>query len=139
MFTIFPFAAPRTAKRAALPLYIDVLWDETAGVPVIEKGEPVWASGNEALKGWCWRALKTQRYAEECRSHQYGSELTELVGKPWQRESVQSEAERYLKECLLANPYIKEIKDVSAEFSESGLTLSCRVITVYGDFILQEA
>lgn len=138
---IFPFLQQKKytpAAKKSLPRFIDVKWDAAAHVPVISRGEPVMASGIEALIGWAERALQTQRYAEECRSWQYGCEIGQLIGRPWRREAVISEARRYIVECLTANPYITSIDDIAIGFEGSTLTVSFTMQTVYGTATLKE-
>ena len=61
LFPIFQTTAPEGTAQA-LPLYWDVDMDYDKGVPRFSGGEPVLASGLEAVKGWAWRALHTERY-----------------------------------------------------------------------------
>ena len=51
LFPIFQTAAPEGTAQA-LPLYWDVDMDYDKGVPRFSGGEPVLASGLEAVKGW---------------------------------------------------------------------------------------
>ncbi len=139
--SIFPFLQQKKyipAEKKPLPLFVDVKWDATARIPVISQGEPVMVSGIEALIGWAARALQTARYVEECRSWQYGCEIQQLIGRPWRREAVISEARRYVIECLTANPYITNIENIVVRFADSTLTVSFIMRTVYGTTTLKE-
>lgn len=138
--SIFPFLQQKKyipAEKKPLPLFVDVKWDAAARIPVISQGEPVMVSGVEALTGWAARALQTARYVEECRSWQYGCELQQLIGRPWRREAVISEARRYVIECLTVNPYIENLEDIAVRFEDSALTVSLRMRTVYGNTTLK--
>lgn len=53
LFPIFQTTAPEGTAQA-LPLYWDVDMDYDKGVPRFSGGEPVLASGLEAVKGWAW-------------------------------------------------------------------------------------
>ena len=71
LFPIFQTTAPEGTAQA-LPLYWDVDMDYDKGVPRFSGGEPVLASGLEAVKGWAWRALHTERYRWSPFSWDYG-------------------------------------------------------------------
>ena len=85
LFPIFQTTAPEGTAQA-LPLYWDVDMDYDKGVPRFSGGEPVLASGLEAVKGWAWRALHTERYRWSPFSWDYGCELESLVGQPYRAE-----------------------------------------------------
>ena len=44
-----------------------------------------------------------------------------------------AEAPRYLRECLLINPYIKAVKDISVTFEAAKLTVRGTAVTIYGE------
>lgn len=105
LFPIFQTTAPEGTAQA-LPLYWDVDMDYDKGVPRFSGGEPVLASGLEAVKGWAWRALHTERYRWSPFSWDYGCELESLVGQPYRADTRLSEAVRYVREALTVCPYI---------------------------------
>lgn len=89
--------------------------------------------GAEAIKVWAWNALKTQRYRYPIYSWYYGSDLEELIGNQYSEEYIKAEVQRMLEECLLENPNIEEVTDISCEFKETVLTIHCRLITAFGE------
>lgn len=130
--TIFPFIDTVSRKdTTVLPLYKDIKTDER-GLPVFKNGEPVFVSGNEALKSWCRFALLTERKRYRCLSRNYGNDVMKLVGKPFLPATTEAEAKRYIRECLTANRYIKSVENIKVEFD--GLTLSATftINTIYG-------
>ena len=132
LFPIFQTAAPEgTAK--ALPLYRDVAMDYDKGVPRFSGGEPVMASGLEAVKGWAWRALHTERYRWSPFSWDYGCELESLVGQPYREATRLSEAARYAEEALTVCPYITGASAEAEQAGGSTLRVSVRITTVYGE------
>lgn len=134
--SIFPFLQPQifaAASNTALPPYCDVKWDYVRDVPVFSGGEPVLVTGIEAVMGWAWRALHTERYQHPVYSWDYGCEISDLIGQNWTRGAKEAEAARYIRECLTANPYITGVDDIRAQFADGVLTLSCTVRIIYGD------
>ena len=82
---------------------------------------------------WCWKALHTDRFRHEIYTWDYGSEISSLTGQAYASEVKESEAARYVRETLLVSPYVTAVKDVSTSFSGERLTVSCTVVTVYGE------
>lgn len=134
--SIFPMIDPGAAKESGdqdLPLYREPAWDFDLDVPIFQGGEPVVVEGKEALQVWIWRALRTPRYRYEIYTWAYGSEFESLQGRSYTNAVKTAEAPRYLRECLLINPYISAVKDISVDFASPQLTVSGTVITIYGE------
>lgn len=130
---LFPmYQVPAAAETGALPLYADVKMDYEAGRPVWEGGSPVIVTGLEAVKGWAWRAVDTARYRYSVFSWDYGCELEALVGQPYRADTKRSEAERYVREALLVNPYIRSVEVSGVTFEGSTLHMTVELSTVYG-------
>ncbi len=132
LFPIFQTAAPEGTAQA-LPLYRDVAMDYDKGVPRFSGGEPVLASGLEAVKGWAWRALHTERYRWSPFSWDYGCELESLVGQPYREDTRLSEAVRYVREALTVCPYITGAAAEVVDFDGSTLRMRVSLTTVYGE------
>ena len=133
MTSLWPmFSAPTDRQAGRLPLYRDILMDYEAGRPVWEGGDPVMVTGLEAVKGWAWRAIATARYRYLHFSWSYGCELEALVGQPYRADTKLSEAARYVREALEANPYIRAAQISDARFEGSTLHLTVALSTVYG-------
>ena len=134
--SIFPMVQP-TATAAGeaqtLPLCQEVAWDFEKNIPIFCQGEPVTVTGNEAVKVWIWKAIHTARYRYEIYSSDYGSELESLTGQAHTSALKGAEAPRYLKECLLINPYITAVTDVSVTFDADRLTITGVAVTIYGE------
>lgn len=139
MSELFPFFDADIAEETEnLPLYQEIAWDYVKNCPVIKNGEFVLVTGNEAIKSWCYRSLQTKRYGHEIYSWDYASELDNLIGINYSKSLIQAEAERYVKECLLINPYINSVTNISSEFQDGLLSISCELNTIYGQDKLQE-
>lgn len=126
-------AAAVEAGEQELPLYRETAWDFEQDVPVFRGGEPVVAEGREALKVWIWRALRTPRFKYEIYSWAFGSEFESLLGQAYSDTIKHAEAPRYLRECLLVNPYITQVRDISASFDAARLTVRGTAVTIYGE------
>lgn len=130
MSALFPlFSSP---QAGGLPLYRDVQMDYSLGRPVWAGGSPVFVSGLEAVRGWAWRCIDTARYQFSVFDWGFGCELEELAGQPYQADTKRSEAERYIREALLASPYIREVQAASVSFEGTTVRVEADITTVYG-------
>lgn len=134
--SIFPMIQPiadETSETQTLPLAQEVAWDYENDVPVFRRGEPVIVTGKEAVKVWIWNAIHTERYRYEIYSWAYGSEFHSLIGRAYTPNLKTAEAPRYLRECLLINPYITAVNNITVEFADARLTVSGTAVTIYGE------
>lgn len=134
--SIFPMISPPDSggtQARALPLCREVAWDFANDVPIFRGGQPVVVTEKEALKVWIWRALRTPRFKYEIYTWAYGSEFESLLGQAYSDSIKTAEAPRYLRECLLVNPYITAVKDISVTFKDARLTVKGTAVTVYGE------
>jgi phage baseplate assembly protein W len=132
--TLFPILQPEAAQEAAeLPLCREVAWDYDTNTPVWKQGSPAVVTGKDAVKVWAWKALHTPRFRHEMYSRSYGSELENLIGQPYTEELKRSEAARYIREALSINPYISSVDNISVEFADGQLSISCTITTIYGE------
>lgn len=116
-----------------LPMYYEVGWDYIKDKPLIENNEFVIVEGNEAIKVWIYKAIKTVRYHHPIYSWDYGCEISSLIGQKYTKGLTKSESERYIKEAILINPYITDVKIIDINFSEDILSVSIQVDTIYGE------
>ena len=116
-----------------LPMYYEVGWYYIKDEPLIENNEFVIVEGNNAIKVWIYKAIKTVRYQYPIYSWDYGCEISSLIGQKYTKGLTKSEAERYIKEAILINPYITDVKIIDINFSEDILSVSIQVDTIYGE------
>ena len=131
--SIFPFISYNEEEKEVniLPTYYEVAWDyETDNIQIVN-GNPVIVEGNEAIKVWCYKTLLTSRYDHYIYSWDHGSELQNLIGKPYSRNLTESEAKRYIEEALSMNPYITEVTINSCVFDGDSLNANITVNTIY--------
>lgn len=122
-----------TATAATLPLFKEYAWDFENNDFLLKDGKFVVVEGIEALKIWIWKALNTQRYRYLAYTWNYGHELENLVGKGLSNSVIKSEAQRFIQEALLINPYITDIANINVKIDDSKFTLSFTANTVYGE------
>jgi hypothetical protein len=131
---IFPIIQPQTIDTVTdLKLYKEVKWDYEKNTPVFINGYPIIVSGKDAVLVWAWKALQTPRYRYEIYTWDHGCEIESLIGQPYTDELKQSEAARYVKECLLTNPYITGVSDITVIFEQDQLSIRCTLETIYGE------
>jgi hypothetical protein len=116
-----------------LPLYKETDWDFENNIPIFKNGSPSIISGQRAVLVWAWKALHTPRFRYEIYTWDYGNEAESLIGQAYTEELKRSEAARYVRECLLINPYISDISNVSVIFADGTMSISCTIETVYGE------
>lgn len=137
--SIFPFMNIEDIESSIensideLPMYYEVGWDYLKDEPLIENNEFVIVEGNNAIKVWIYKAIKTVRYQYPIYSWDYGCEISSLIGQKYTKGLTKSEAERYIKEAILINPYITDVKIIDINFSEDILSVSIQVDTIYGE------
>ena len=120
-------------SNSELHMYYEVGWDYIKDEPLIENNEFVIVEGNEAIKVWIYKAIKTARYQYPIYSWDYGCEISSLIGQKYTKGLTKSEAERYIKEAILINPYVTDVKIIDINFSEDILSVSIHVDTIYGE------
>ena len=133
--SLFPFISNIDNVKIdnSFPLYKEVAWDFEKDIPILENGSFKIVEGNEAIKVWIYKAILTQRYEHSIYSWDYGSELMDLIGKPYTPELTKAEAKRYIKEALLINPYILEVNVLDIDFKNCLLSADIKVLTIYGE------
>ncbi|EII6784100.1 DUF2634 domain-containing protein [Clostridioides difficile] len=137
MSTIFPFigvpADYEISKEKELELFREVAWNFEKDEPILENGDFKIVEGNEAIKVWVYKCIKTNRYEHEIYSWKYGTELSELIGQKYSKGLTESEASRYIKEALLVNPYILDVNVANTKFTDDLLSVDIVINTIYGE------
>lgn len=89
--------------------------------------------GSEAVKVWAWNALQTPRYRYLTHSWFYGQDFEELIGQQYSPEYVETVLYSMVEDCLLVNPNILEVTELSYTFEEEKIHLCCKLMTTYGE------
>lgn len=133
LFPLIQTPSEGSQTSAALPLYREVAWDFEADQPKWRNGSPVWVTGAQAVATWVWNTLHYVRTSLDLFSWDWGNELQLLTGRPFSQAVKESEAVRYVRDCLTVNPYITDVRQISVDFSGSTITICCAVDTIYGE------
>lgn len=133
LFPLIQTPSEGSQTSAALPLYREVAWDFEADRPKWRNGSPVWVTGAQAVATWVWNTLHYVRTSLDLFSWDWGNELQLLTGRPFSQAVKESEAVRYVRDCLTVNPYITDVRQISVDFSGSTITICCAVDTIYGE------
>lgn len=121
-------------QETDLPLFKEMAIDFETGEPIIKNNEIVTLEGQEALKVWIWKTLKTERYKYKAYTDNYGNELKEQLGTIYDKTIKDAILENEIRECLGVNPYIVRLHSFSIETPE-GMQhpyIYFSVDTVYG-------
>ena len=125
-----------TLEETVLPLFREWAVDWENQSFALRNGEPYLVSGGEALKIWVTRALRpeSERFRYTAWSTDYGNELASLLGGCVDQGILESQVRQYVREALLASPYIREVDGFS--FVKTGSRVEARftVHTVYEKF-----
>ena len=132
--SLFPFISPPEIENIypEYPLYRECAWDFKTDQAIFEDGSPKIVTGNEGIKVWIYKAIKTNRYEFEIYTWDYGSEIESLLGKGFQIGFIKSETKRYIEEALSVNPYITKINKIDVDFKTDVLTAYVDLETIYG-------
>lgn len=131
----FPFISNASQETVNnLPLFKELAWNfEKDNFIYLDNGMHKILEGNEAIKTWIYKALRTERYSYLVYSWQYGIELEPFIGKVMSVQERYSELKRVIVECLMVNPYILSINKI--DFSKDSVKVVCNIdlTTVYGE------
>ena len=142
MASIFPsfveeVKAIEQNKNNTLPVAKDIAIDFNTGEPIIKNGDFVVVEKNEAIKVWCYYALKIAKGRFLAFTNNYGSELEEkIIGKQYNSDTY-SKVKRIVEDCLLVNKYIKSIDNVAASFDDK-INIEIELTTVYQKGVIVE-
>ena len=135
MASIFPsfveeVKAIEQNKNNTLPVAKEIAIDFSTGNPIIKNGDFVIVEKNEAIKVWCYYALKIAKGRFLAFTNNYGSELEEkIIGKQYNSDT-QKQVKRIVEDCLLVNKYIKSIDNVAVSFNDK-INIEIELTTVY--------
>lgn len=133
--SLFPSIQPEEIPQVntQLPIYREAAWNFETNEPVWQNGNLVVTEGKEAVLVWAWKALHTPRFRYEIYSWSFGNETESVMGQNFSDDLKRAEAARFVRECLLINPYITDVKDILISLTEDVLKIQGKLITVYGE------
>lgn len=136
----FPFIGSinRTAAEN-LPMFREYAWDFDNNCFLYDgNGNMILLEGNDALKVWIIKALRTERYNYLAYSWRYGSEIKRFIGRVMSVGERRSELRRNIIETLMVNNYIKSIDNIEFFETANGKDLEIKIYltTTYGKMTL---
>jgi hypothetical protein len=112
------------------PVLKSYKWNFESGDFELIDGRLVEVEGLDYIKVWIEKILRTRKDLEIYTT--YGSGHQDLIGTVYDRDFVQSEITRIIREALSTNDAIEEVGEATVEFEGSMLTINFKVNTIYG-------
>ena len=125
----------QNTEKEELPLFTEYAIDLDTLEPLKNGDRLVELNGNEALKVWIFKALKTKRNFYEIHSDSYGNDLDVHIGTVYQESIKNALIISEIKDCLLVNAYILNCYNFELNYNndDNNLKVSFNVSTVYGE------
>ena len=122
-------------EKKELPLFKEYAIDFDTLEPWKNGDKLVKLTGNEALKVWIFKALKTKRNFYEIHSDSYGNDLDVHIGTVYQESIKNALIISEIKDCLLVNPYILDCYNFKLDYNsdDNHLKVFFNILTVYGE------
>ena len=131
--------ATKTSTAESLPLFKEYAWDfETDNFIYDNNGNHILLEGNEAIKVWCYKALKTERFMYLAYTHGFGIELYPFMAKVMGIMQRKSELKRIVTEALMVNPYIVSVDSVTFDENNRNeeMDIQIAMTTIYGELVI---
>lgn len=136
----YPFASVATTPtETELLLFKEYAWDfDNDSFIYDDNGNHILLEGNEAIKVWCYKALKTERFMYLAYSRNYGIELYPFMAKVMSIGQRKSELKRMVTECLMTNPYIVSVDSIIFNESNRNENMEITIVltTIYGELVI---
>lgn len=125
----------QNTEKEELPLFTEYAIDLDTLEPLKNGDRLAELNGNEALKVWIFKALKTKRNFYEIHSDSYGNDLDVHIGTVYQESIKNALIISEIKDCLLVNPYILNCYNFELNYNndDNNLKVSFNVSTIYGE------
>lgn len=140
--SIFPqITVPETAvpSQSKVTNYgKELAFDFATGDFILEDGKPKVVEGIDALKVWIEKAIRTARYRWPIYTFNYGCELEDIIGHNIPRSVLESEVRRVIREALIYDDRIEDVRDFVIERTGDQLKVTFTVVTFLGDTHRQE-
>ena len=122
-------------EKKELPPFTEYAIDLDTLEPLKNGDRLVELNGNEALKVWIFKALKTKRNFYEIHSDSYGNDLDVHIGTVYQESIKNALIISEIKDILLVNPYILDCYNFELNYNNDNnhLKVSFNISTVYGE------
>ncbi|MHC1683412.1 MAG: DUF2634 domain-containing protein [Clostridiaceae bacterium] len=140
---MFPTTEVNTSTTEATTKGKSFLFDFEKGDFVIKDGKLVEVSGDDAIKVWIEKVIRTEKFKfkiyQRDDEFEYGVTLQELmVGYEYPLEYVEAEIKREVTEALLNHSSIENLSDWSIEKNNPVLNIGFRVVLTDGSTLESE-
>jgi hypothetical protein len=137
--SIFPdITIPEITTQSSTVTYGRELdFDFTTGQFVLIDGTPRVLEGPDALRIWITKTLLTARYRFPIYSFNYGCEIEDVIGYDIPRVVLESEIPRVIREALIYDERINDIRDFIITRESNYLLVEFSVITFDGQTLIQ--
>jgi len=126
-----------TAQPEAITYGRELDFDFTTGQFVMDDGAPKVLEGPDALRIWIAKTLQTARYRFPIYSFNYGCEMEEVIGYDIPRAVLEAEIPRVIREALIYDNRIDDVRDFTIERGGDWLKVEFTVITFDGQTLKQ--
>lgn len=122
-------------EKEELPLFIEYAIDFDTLESLKNGDRLVELTGNEALKVWIFKTLKTKRNFYKIHSDSYGNDLDVHIGTVYQESIKNALIISEIRDCLLVNPYILDCYNFDLDYNNdtNHLKVKFNVSTIYGE------
>ena len=127
------------SSATELPLFKEYAWNfEEDHFIYDDNGNHILLEGNEALKIWCYKALRTERFMYLAYTRNFGMEVYPFMAKVMSVGQRKSELKRIIIECLMINPYIVSVDSVTFDETNRNENMEIHIVltTVYGELVI---
>ena len=120
-------------EKKELPIFMEYAIDFDTLEPLKNGDRLVELNGNEALKVWIFKTLKTKRNSYKIHSDSYGNDLDIHIGTVYQESIKNALIISEIKDCLLVNPYILDCYNFELNYNsdDNSLKASFNISTIY--------
>lgn len=135
--SVFPFTVDvpeLEGREEELPVFRELAYDYEKNCLLRRGGRPYLVEKDEALQIWIYKALKAKRFVWPAYTHDYGTEIDNVIGISNDPDIIDSEIRRYITETLMVNPYLQELSDFVFYHERDIVTVEFTVTTIYGRF-----
>lgn len=94
--------------------------------------------GAEAVAVWAWLCIQTMRYEYMLYSHEYGCELSDLIGQRYSPDYTTALAKWMVEDALKVNEHISGVEDFECTEERGQLHLKFTLLTDFGDIEVEE-
>jgi len=116
MANIFPdIVIPERQVSSTVTYGKELAFDFVTGEFIMQDGAPRVLTGIDALKMWIEKTIRTVRFRFPVYSFSYGCELDDIVGYDLPRVVLESEVPRAIREALIYDDRISDVRDFVVE------------------------